>query len=84
MHIKFKIKGVSKINIAGTVYRNGDIVDLPDKYAGKNFLEPLEPVVVTMPQADVIAVAEKPEPRIEPMPSAQPQKRKKFPRIRKY
>jgi len=40
---KFKIKKVSRFRYKGKDYHPGDIVELPESYAGLDFLEPVEP-----------------------------------------
>lgn len=51
--------------IGGIIYHNGDVVELPDKYVGKTFLEVIEapkPIVIPKPE-----ILKKPLEELEPV-----------------
>jgi hypothetical protein len=39
---KFRVRKVSVFGYEGKDYKPGDIVELPESYAGRDFLEPVE------------------------------------------
>jgi hypothetical protein len=64
--------------ISGTIYHNGDIVELPDKYVGKTFLEAIEaPKPIMIPRPEILKKPLEPLEPLETTERGEPEPKKK-------